>query len=69
MMRWWGPFRGRRFACNINEKILHDLLTEKDNCEIDKMKIDNIKMFNNFDKAKADGFKPCKFCCRFNQKI
>ena len=71
MIRTQKPFHGRRYAGDINEKIVHDTLFEKSECEIGKLKIKNIKVFSpdNFKRAIEEGFKPCKYCRRFDQKV
>ena len=71
MIRTEEPFHGRRFAGDINKKIVHDCLFEKDDCEIGNLKKRNIKVFSpdNFKKATEEGFKPCEFCRRLNQKL
>jgi len=67
-------FHGKRFIGDTSKNIVHDLLFEKKytapkGCQIDEIKIECIRIFSpdELEKAKREGYRPCKYCLPFNK--
>lgn len=56
------PYNGKRWLANTNKKEVHDLLNEKNACNIDLIKQQHIKMFDSHEAAKKETFDNCAHC-------
>lgn len=48
MRRFHPPFCGKRYLLNINTGEIHDLDNETDNCQIDEINPEHIRMENSY---------------------
>lgn len=60
--RLFGPYDGKRYLGNTNEKEVHDLLNEKEACNIDLIKPEHIKMFDSLTTEHNKTFDNCAHC-------
>jgi len=51
MRRNYAPFNGKQYLLNQNTKEVHDLDNENTNCQINEIKSDHIKMFDDVSAA------------------
>ncbi len=61
-LRYVWPYSGKRFLANTNKDEVHDLLNEKDACNIDLIKPQHIKMYTTLEAAHEDNFDNCDHC-------
>jgi hypothetical protein len=68
MIRSKAPFYGKRFVGDSSKNIVHDQLFEQTDCRIDEIKDECVRTFSpdTLEKAKAENYKPCKQCLRFD---
>lgn len=65
--RHTGNMNGERFLANKSpsKREVHDLDSEKINCQIDEIiKAKNDKPYNSLAAAHADGYDNCAYCLR-----
>lgn len=48
MRRFQPPFNGKRYLLNINTGEIHDLDNESDNCQIDEINPEHIRMESSY---------------------
>lgn len=48
MRRFHPPFNGKRYLLNTHTGEIHDLDNETDNCQIDEIKSEHIRMENSY---------------------
>ncbi len=51
MRRYSTPYNGQQYLLNQNTKEVHDLDNEKSECQINEIKSDHIKMFDDVNAA------------------
>lgn len=59
------PYDGKRYLGNMKGMKVHDLdreNTTKPGCQIDDVKLDNIRMFDTVSQANQGGLKECSYC-------
>jgi hypothetical protein len=75
MIRTHKPFDGKRFIEDTSKNIVHDQVYEKKNiigdCKIDEIKEECIRTFSldTLERAKKEGYKPCKYCLFLKQSV
>ena len=61
--RWTGNMQGERYLGNTSTKEVHDLDSEKTNCQIDEViAAGHDKPFNTLPAAHAAGYDNCAYC-------
>ena len=69
MIRIHAPFYGKRYIGDTSKNIVHDLLSEKDNCSIDTIEYNCVRTFDSIKQAIGQQYRICKFCRPFNHSF
>ena len=61
------PYSGKRYFANTNTNQVHDLNNEQtgeNECQIDEIKHEHIKMYDNLFLAHRDKYQDCDYCLK-----
>jgi hypothetical protein len=63
MRRYTGRMNGEKYLGNTNKREVHDLDSEKVNCQIDEIiRARHETAFNTLSEAHATGYDNCAYC-------
>jgi hypothetical protein len=61
------PYSGKRYLANTNKNQVHDLdneQTSENECQIDEIKTEHIKMYDYLSQAHQDKYQDCDYCLK-----
>lgn len=65
--RFKPPYNGKRYLANTNTNQVHDLDNEQtgeNGCQIDEIKPEHIKMYDDLSQVYLNGFENCDHCIK-----
>lgn len=61
--RYTGRMKGERYLTNANKREVHDLDSEKVQCQIDEIiRAGNERPYNSLEAARLAGYDNCAYC-------